>query len=154
MFVLYKLENGEKKYYKSNANSEVEWVTEEQKGSADQNKTNTDGSTAFNGLQEGTYFLEEIEAPKGYNKLKKPVQVEIKAFYNENGTLDHTKSSDLACARDTGYSKEVDIANMAGAVLPSTGGIGTTIFYVLGSILVLGAAVLLIVKKRMKDQER
>ena len=46
------------------------------------------------------------------------------------------------------------IANKAGAVLPSTGGIGTTIFYVLGSILVLGAAVLLIVKKRMKDQER
>ena len=154
VFVLYKSENGEKKYYKLNEKNEVEWVTEAQKDSAKQMTTNTDGCTAFNGLQEGTYFLEEIEAPKGYNKLTKPVQVEIKAFYNGNGTLDSTKSSDLACARDTGYSKEVYIANKAGAVLPSTGGIGTTIFYVLGSILVLGAAVLLIVKKRMKDQER
>lgn len=154
VFVLYKSENGEKKYYKLNEKNEVEWVAETQKDSAKQMTTDTDGLTAFNGLQEGTYFLEEIEAPKGYNKLTKPVQVEINASYNENGTLDSTKSSDLSLNLDTGYAKDVYIANKAGAVLPSTGGIGTTIFYVLGSILVLGAAVLLIVKKRMKDQER
>ena len=66
-------------------------------------------------------------APAGYNLLKDPVPVKVEAANN----------------------LIVEVANSTGSELPSTGGMGTTIFYVLGSILVLGAAVLLITKKRM-----
>ena len=108
-------------------------------------------------MKEGTYYLEEIKAPDGYNKLKNPVPVEIKAAYNEDGTL-KTDDADFKLKPDTTknnhYYQLQSIANKAGAVLPSTGGIGTTIFYVLGSILALGAAVLLIAKKRMNGQDR
>lgn len=108
------------------------------------------------GLKEGTYYLEEITAPKGYNTLKDPVKVEIKASYNTDGTLNKNDVNFKLKQDDTKgnhYYQVQSIANKAGAVLPSTGGIGTTIFYVLGSILALGAAVLLIAKKRIPDRE-
>lgn len=157
MFVLYKLDGtNNKKYYKQNADSKVEWVSEENKTTATRQTTDVNGKATFEGLKEGTYYLEEITAPKGYNTLKKPVEVKIEAKYNANGTLD-TTATDCKIKQDTAnshYYQVQSIANKAGAVLPSTGGIGTTIFYVLGSILALGAAVLLIAKKRMNGQDR
>ena len=158
VFVLYKKDGTNKEYYKWNEDSKkVEWVSEENKTTATQRTTNVNGKATFEGLKEGTYYLEEITAPKGYNKLKDPVEVKIEPTYDTtNGTLD-TSATDCKLKQDTTnkhYYQIQSISNKAGAVLPSTGGIGTTIFYVLGSILVLGAAVLLIVKKRMKDQER
>ena len=111
------------------------------------------------GLDDGQYLLHEIKAPSGYNVLQKPLKVTITG--NTNNTQDlgvptswdrgsqsvkiETLNGDLYA---TGYSK-VSIVNNAGAVLPSTGGIGTTIFYVVGSIMVVAAGVLLITKKRM-----
>ena len=159
MFVLYKSDGTGNKYYKwDEVNKKVTWVAEaEKETAATQKTTNKYGKATFEGLKEGTYYLEEITAPKGYNKLKDPVEVKIEPTYDTtNGTLD---ASVAGCkliqdAPDSHYYQVQSISNKAGAVLPSTGGIGTTIFYVLGSILVLGAAVLLIVKKRMKDQER
>ena len=50
-------------------------------------------------------------------------------------------------------SSTANVANQAGAVLPSTGGMGTTVFYVLGAVLVVGAGVLLVTKKRMSQGE-
>ena len=157
-FVLYKLEGANKKYYKWDTSSKkVTWVNEANISDATSRKTDENGKATFEGLKEGTYYLEEITAPKGYNTLKKPVEVDIKATYNPDGTL-NTAAAGCKLQQDTAkgghYYQVQSISNKAGAVLPSTGGIGTTIFYVLGSILVLGAAVLLIVKKRMKDQDR
>lgn len=156
VFVLYKLNGADREYYKQDTSKKVTWVAEADKANATSKTTDTNGKATFEGLKAGTYYLEEITAPKGYNKLKDPVKVEIKASYKADGTLD-TTDSDCKLKQDatnSHYYQVQSIANKAGAVLPSTGGIGTTIFYVLGSILVLGAAVLLIVKKRMKDQER
>ena len=87
-----------------------------------------------------TYWLEETEAPAGYNKLAGRVEVKI-----ENSNLSTTMNGETWEQGNGG----VQITNKAGTELPSTGGIGTTIFYVMGSILVLGAAVLLVTKKRM-----
>ena len=158
VFVLYKKDGTNKEYYKWNEDSKkVEWVSEADKATATSKTTDATGKATFEGLKAGTYYLEEITAPKGYNKLKDSVKVKIEPTYDTtNGTLD-TSANDCKLKQDTTnkhYYQVQSISNKAGAVLPSTGGIGTTIFYVLGSILVLGAAVLLIVKKRMKDQER
>lgn len=156
VFVLYRLNDKTKEYYKCDGtDKKVTWV--EKNANPTQKTTAANGKTTFEGLKEGTYYLEEITAPDGYNKLKEPVLVEIKASYKEDGTLD-TTVKDFKLQKDATngnhYYQVQSIANKAGAVLPSTGGIGTTIFYVLGSILALGAAVLLIVKKRMNGQDR
>lgn len=157
VFVLYKKDGTDKKYYKWNKDSKkVEWVSEADKTTATPKTTDEKGKATFEGLKEGIYYLEETTAPKGYNTLKEPVEVKIEARYNANGTLD-TTAANCKIKQHTAnshYYQVQSIANKAGAVLPSTGGIGTTIFYVLGSILALGAAVLLIAKKRMNGQDR
>ena len=158
-FVLFRLnEANNKEYYSQDTSQDtdskkVTWVDDVQ--NATKLKTKANGKTTFEGLKDGIYYLEEIKAPDGYNKLKEPVKVEIKPSYTTDGSSLNTAACKLTKdAAGKHYYQIESIANKAGAVLPSTGGIGTTIFYVLGSILVLGAAVLLIVKKRMKDQER
>lgn len=87
-----------------------------------------------------TYWLEETEAPAGYNKLAARVKVEIKEENLDANVLE-------GVYQDGG----VHVINKAGTELPETGGIGTTIFYVLGGILVLAAVVLLVTKKRMSE---
>lgn len=155
-FVLYKEvteENATVKYYYQwdDTAKEVKWVTD--KTQATTKKTGDDGKTSFQGIAAGSYFLEETKAPDGYNKLKAPVSVTITAEYDEDGKLTGT-SANANTKAEGQYIQTVEVPNKAGAVLPSTGGIGTTIFYVLGSILALGAAVLLIAKKRMNGQDR
>lgn len=103
-----------------------------------------DGMIAVEGLDADTYYLEETKAPGGYNRLAGPVKVEISHTVTDaDAHMTHTLKQDATVV------EKVEIENKSGTELPSTGGIGTTIFYVLGSILVLGAAVLLITKKRM-----
>ena len=103
-----------------------------------------DGRIAVEGLDADTCYLEETKAPDGYNRLAGPVKVEISHDVSTDGaSMTHTLK------QDTTNVEKVEIENQSGTELPSTGGIGTTIFYVLGSILVIGAAVLLITKKRM-----
>lgn len=102
------------------------------------------GKVTIKGLDaDTTYWLEETEAPDGYNKLSGRVEVKIEKE-NLSTTFDATATNPWMDS-DGG----VQITNNTGTELPSTGGIGTTIFYVLGSVLVLSAAVLLITKKRM-----
>lgn len=102
------------------------------------------GKVTVKGLDaDTTYWLEETEAPAGYNKLSGRVKVEIK-----NSNLTTTMNGDTWQENDGG----VHIINKTGAELPSTGGMGTTIFYIIGSVLVLAAVVLLIVRKRMSDR--
>ena len=90
-----------------------------------------------------TYWLEETEAPAGYNKLAVREKVEIK-----EANLTTTMKGDAWAEGNGG----VQITNKTGTELPSTGGMGATIFYVLGSVLVLGAVVLLVTKKRMSTK--
>ena len=108
--------------------------------------TGNSGALVINGLADGTYYLTETKAPRGYNLLREPVKVTV-AHKTENGKL--TETSFVADQTQTDTSGLVKVENNAGAELPSTGGIGTTVFYVLGSAMALGAVILLVTKKRM-----
>lgn len=103
--------------------------------------TDTNGKITIAGLDADTYYLHEIEAPAGYNKLANDVEVKIEP----------TKSTDGESMTLTPVTAKVE--NKSGTELPSTGGMGTTIFYVVGSILLIGAAILLITKKRMSAEK-
>lgn len=163
-FVLYRVnDQGKKEYYHYTADKKTEWVpltddkleTVTAAVNADQitKKTTVNGQTSFTGLKAGTYYLLEIKAPDGYSLPTAPVEVTITAAYNENGTIKAEGSKVKAKANTHLYIDE-KITNKPGPVLPSTGGIGTTIFYVLGGILTVAAIVLLIVKKRMENTKR
>ena len=108
--------------------------------------TGETGELVINGLADGTYYLTETKAPRGYNLLREPVNVTI-GHKDANGKL--TETSFVADQTETDTSGVVKVENNAGAELPSTGGIGTTVFYVLGSAMALGAVILLVTKKRM-----
>lgn len=108
--------------------------------------TGETGELVINGLADGTYYLTETKAPKGYNLLREPVKVTI-GHKDANGKL--TETSFVADQTQTDTSGVVKVENNAGTELPSTGGIGTTVFYVLGSAMALGAVILLVTKKRM-----
>lgn len=102
------------------------------------------GVITFTGLGVGTYTITEIVAPDGYNLLTAPVVVEV-TFDDENKVFTATVDSEEAAVVDGVIA--FDVINNAGTVLPGTGGIGTTIFYIVGGILLVAAAVLLITKK-------
>lgn len=101
-------------------------------GAVDSFTTVATGNIVIKGVDLDNYTLVEIAAPEGYNKLKDPVKVIV----NANNAL------------------VVEVPNNTGAELPSTGGIGTTIFYVVGGILVVGAAVVLTTRKRMEKNAK
>ena len=105
------------------------------------------------GLNEGTYYLEETEAPTGYNKLTEPIEVEITATASSTSVSEAVKYKNLS---EPSYTPATDatvkVLNKAGTQLPSTGGIGTTLFYVIGGGLMAVAAVLLVAKKRMNNK--
>lgn len=118
----------------------------ETEGVVDTITTGETGELVINGLADGTYYLTETKAPKGYNLLREPVKVTI-GHKDANGKL--TETSFVADQTEMDTSGVVKVENNAGAELPSTGGIGTTVFYVLGSAMALGAVILLVTKKRM-----
>lgn len=103
--------------------------------------TDSTGTFTLQGLASGMYYLKETAAPSGYNTLAEPVTVNI----SDSGTV--------TVGNGTVGVDAVKVENKAGSILPETGGIGTTIFYVLGGILMAGAVVLLVTRKRMRDAE-
>lgn len=133
----------------------------------DDSKVVTDGvKFTFSGLDDGNYKLIETVTPAGYNGLPEEGLfftitaehvVEFDAYSESlltslNGTEDVAGTITLT-PNVTEGELESTVVNQSGAELPSTGGIGTTIFYVLGTILVIGTAVLMITKKRMGVEE-
>lgn len=112
----------------------------------------TAGNVVIKGLDDATdYFLYETKAPEGYNKLDKPVKFNITAQYNEDGSEVAKDFPTVSIDDKASNALSTNIINNEGSTLPSTGGIGTTIFYVVGVILMLGAGVLLVTKKRMSS---
>ena len=121
-----------------------------------------DGIFKIAGLDDGTYYLREIQAPNGYNLLEEDVQLVITAD-TENGqnwagepdqaltALNISVNDGVAQdgVLDTGIVN-VTVRNNQGATLPETGGMGTTLFYIIGGLLVVGAGILLVVRIRMK----
>ena len=110
-------------------------------------KSAADGKFNIIGLDAGTYTLRETTTPTGYNTCA-DVQIVIAAAHNESAS---GTAANLALTGS--QNMDNDIVNKEGSTLPSTGGIGTTIFYGLGGVLVLGSGVALITKKRMKKDE-
>ena len=96
------------------------------------------------GLDNTTYYLEEAVAPQGYNKLTDRAEVNLNKGSNTTKMTDDTWTN--------GVQGGVKVENNAGATLPSTGGMGTTLFYVIGGGLMVAAVVLLVTKKRMENK--
>lgn len=127
------------------------------------------------GLSEGTYYFEELQAPLGYNKLTQRVKIVISkpdlnigdggvvtcdwkvaemSYVDAEGNETPADSLEFSNSIDTYFGGfAFNVANNQGALLPRTGGIGTTIFYVVGGMLVVVAAVLLVLKRRASQKE-
>lgn len=156
----FKLHNADNKWAIVDSNNKVTgWADTEEGGS----KLTSDANGLFKviGLDDGTYYLKETKAPTGYNLLSSEITVVITATTtNGQNWTDGNASNALTNLAVTADGKAgtgdtntgiagITVANNKGSTLPETGGMGTTIFYVLGTILVLGAAIMLITKRRM-----
>lgn len=116
-------------------------------GSTDTNKNvmtspASTGEFTIKGLKAGTYYLKEIEAPTGYNLLAKAIKVVIA----DNGQVQVEKNGAVTNV------KRVEVQNKSGTLLPSTGGAGTTMIYLVGALLVLGSGVVLASKRRSNSK--
>ncbi|MBQ9913884.1 MAG: isopeptide-forming domain-containing fimbrial protein [Clostridia bacterium] len=111
-------------------------------GAIDTITTDANGKFELVGLDEGAYKLHETEAPAGYNKLAADLDVVITSTYDEDALTAAYKINNADPAT-------IEVENKTGGLLPETGGIGTTIFYVVGIVMMLGAGIVLISKKRM-----
>jgi LPXTG-motif cell wall-anchored protein len=116
----------------------------------------TDGVLEIMGLPEGEYDIIETQAPSGYNKLTNSISMKVEFTYINSEPV-FTYVFDDAGGRTynsgsaiTGIGRKV-IENQEGTTLPSTGGMGTKLFYLLGAILLIVASVLLISKRRMNN---
>ena len=129
------------------------------------------GLIKFEGLNEGEYTLTELVAPDGFNKLAGPISINIK--WEDPSTAESKPEADQSAEEkaliasggfsvDTGSSEgvvmtadgakfSITIKNEKGTTLPSTGGMGTTLFYVVGTMLVLGAGIVLVSKRRISE---
>lgn len=125
--------------------------------------TPADGVIVIKGVEARTYSITETSAPHGYNKLPAAVSVEakpvstttttVKKYIDGNGNITDTESDIEVEYTNNDLSADVlFVVNKTGAELPSTGGIGTTIFYVIGAILVIGAGILLVTRRRMSTK--
>lgn len=115
--------------------------------------TDANGLITFEGLGAGTYFITELKTLGGYNLLTAPITVEIKAT---PGTTSCTWTAKVNGENATFEDDMVKLTveNNKGSVLPITGGIGTTIFYVIGGLLVCGAVVMAITKKKLSVEDK
>lgn len=159
----FKLLNSDQSAYaKVDSNSKfIGWTSNE----ADATELVSDVTGLFKviGLDDGTYYLKETVAPSGYNTLSEPIKLVISAdtTNGQNGFGNTTELTTIDVTVDNGTrtsgnvangTVSIDVKNNQGTTLPGTGGIGTTIFYVVGGGLMVAAAILLITKKRMENR--
>jgi len=117
--------------------------------------TDAYGFLSFAGLDAGTYKITELEAPEGYNKLPDTITVILSAQYNaaDNRFVWTCKMGTTTVDSQMDGCYHFQVANNKGATLPGTGGMGTTIFYVVGGLLIVCAGALLVTKIRMGKKE-
>ncbi|MBE5827217.1 MAG: LPXTG cell wall anchor domain-containing protein [Butyrivibrio sp.] len=119
------------------------------------------GLITIEGLDADSYTLTETKAPEGYNLLEDPITITITSEttpaekqgdnnnYQTENSATYTSSSLIVKEGDTGaYTGTLDILNLTGTLLPSTGGIGTTIFYIVGGVLIVAAAAYFILRRK------
>ena len=156
-------------YVKSTADANGAYIyagTTAGAGLTNQITTPASGEIVVKGVKSGNYQITEFKAPDGYNKLTAPVTVKASktgetttqttVYLDKDGNVvdESAKVTEVKVDINTIAATAVVVVNKAGTELPSTGGMGTTIFYILGSILVVAAVVLLVTKKRMSDANR
>lgn len=127
-------------FYKVDANGKVTWV--EAQRDATEHTTNENGVVEFEGLADGTYSLVETAAPEGYNLLTEAVPVTV------SGTKDAKNQN-----HEIPVLQPAEVLNFSGAQLPSTGGFGTKLFVIIGSLLAMISGVVLVTNKRMAKEE-
>jgi len=138
------LKNAENKYYKYDAATKaVTWVDD--KSAATEVSTDANGAARFDGLQAGTYSLEETVAPAGYNQLTKDITIVLDK--NGSATIDGAAS-----APGADHSLTTGVANSTGTLLPETGGAGIVTFVALGALAVICSGVFLVTNKRMSKE--
>ena len=146
---------GFKLYSDKDCEQEIALIYDETKGAYRPVKGEEQGEEMFSaestgifniiGLDAGTYYLKETTIPAGYNEMSpNPFVVTIKATHEELTE----ETCNVTLTEDSTMNNE--IVNNQGATLPETGGMGTTLFYAVGGVLVVGAGILLITKKRME----
>lgn len=140
-------------FYESTTQKYEKTTTTVSKG-ASQSETNVvgavgnDGRVTFSGLGAGTYTITETKTPSGYNTIS-PITFTLS--FNDTDKMFVSDNDSVNVGADN--MLDTTIINQSGSTLPSTGGMGTTIFYVLGAILVVGAGVLLVVRRRMNMEK-
>ncbi len=169
-FVLYRVNSsGDYEYIIVDSDNKVTGWTENEYDSgelvvASVLTSNSSGIFEVIGLDQGTYYLKEVEAPTGYNIASSPFTIVVTAEYSKNDsgtaaddetltTLTITNNGEAGTADLDNGTVSTTIQNSKGSSLPGTGGIGTTIFYVVGGVLALGAVVLLITRKRLGSED-
>lgn len=150
-FRIYKM-SGDEKWYAQVADGKLNgWVKTANDSCV--LTSGKDGKFSLAGLDDGTYFIEEITPLPGYNSID-PVEIQVNGNTN-NGQSGSGATSELTDVTFTVGKKTenaITIVNNAGTTLPSTGGMGTTVFYVVGGGLMAVAVVLLVTKKRMENK--
>ena len=136
-----------------------EYCTKDTAGAVKQFATDDNGVLVIKGVKAGSYKVTEQVAPKGYNLLQGSTTVEatlkgeytttITTYLDTDGKVTEEETQSTKTYEAAANVAGLVIVNNKGTELPSTGGMGTTLFYALGGVLVVGAAVLLVVKKRM-----
>ena len=117
-------------------NADGEWVTVATGAKAPELTTDKDGNIVVTGIDDDTYTVTEISTLDGYNMVDAPATVVV--------GLDGTATGDGV------NNNTLTVVNYSGTTLPSTGGMGTTVFYIIGGILIVGAGIVLVARRRMK----
>lgn len=143
-FVLSKTVNGATKYAAFTNNYLTGWVNSQD--DAIELVTDSNGNIKAYGLDADTYILTETETLPGYNLLNDTITVVIDESGNETYRLTNSNSKDEA-------KNTITVVNEAGSQLPTTGGMGTTVLYIAGAALVLGAGITLVVRRRMNSDQ-
>lgn len=142
-FVLSKTVNGATKYAAFTNNYLTDWVYSQDQ--ATELVTDSNGNIKADGLDADTYILTETETLPGYNLLDDTITVVIDKDGNETYKLTNNSTEE---AKNT-----ITVVNEAGSQLPTTGGMGTTVLYIAGAALVLGAGITLVVRRRMNSDQ-
>ena len=139
------------------------WIRAEEEGTVF--VTDEEGTFTIEGLQPGVYYLKESKAPNGYEQLLEPVKIDVRAEYASLGGGAHEVIGFTAhceggeiCSNSTDRWDlvEVRIENAYVSILPATGGMGTTMYYMLGMVVLFAAtfaAALIIVARRLRTPQ-